>query len=168
MLKVSNNYYLSFLVHFVIEFIINPFFLSNYTVLKYLNSKGIDPETTINSIPQMMQSSSLLSDFCKQDKVCRIGRWGGEFGLMVSETINYTVTIEIKIIINLRVPFNYFLFYQMLKSYEIAQKTLNKRFQPGLTEEETEDMIASSAKEFDNYKTQIGNFRCFARKKPRF
>ena len=52
----------------------------------------------------------------------------------------------------------------MLSSYENAQKALNKRFQPGLTQEEAEDMFASVADEFDKYKTQIGNFRCFARK----
>ncbi|GBB84446.1 hypothetical protein RclHR1_11000002 [Rhizophagus clarus] len=107
----------------------------NDQVLKYLNSKGIDPETTINSIPHMLQSSTSLSDFHKQDKICPIGRWGGEIGLM------------------------------MLNSYETTQKSLNKRFQPGLTEEETEDMFASIATEFDEYKTQVINFRCYARKK---
>ncbi|CAB4377447.1 unnamed protein product [Rhizophagus irregularis] len=105
----------------------------NDQVFRYLNSKGIDPETTINSIPQMLQSSS-FSDFHKQDKICPIGRWGGEIGLM------------------------------MLNSYETSQKALNKRFQPGLTEEETDDIFASIASEFDEYKTQLVNFRCYARK----
>jgi hypothetical protein len=52
-----------------------------------LNSKGIDPETTINSIPQMLKSSSSLSNFHKQDKICPIGRWGGEIGMMVSGNV---------------------------------------------------------------------------------
>ncbi|RIA96674.1 S-adenosyl-L-methionine-dependent methyltransferase [Glomus cerebriforme] len=107
----------------------------NAQVFKYLNSKGIDPETTINLIPQMMQSESSLSDFNRQDKVCPIGRWGGELGMM------------------------------MLNSYETTQKDLNKQFQPGLTKEELEDLITSIINEFDEYKTQIGSFRCFARKK---
>ncbi|PKK62463.1 hypothetical protein RhiirC2_855672 [Rhizophagus irregularis] len=61
-------------------------------------------------------------------------RWGGEIGLM------------------------------MLNSYETSQKALNKRFQPGLTEEETDDILSSIASEFDEYKTQLVNFRCYARK----
>ncbi|CAB4439208.1 unnamed protein product [Rhizophagus irregularis] len=105
----------------------------NDQVFRYLNSKGIDPEITINSIPQMLQSSS-FSDFHKQDKICPIGRWDGEIGLM------------------------------MLNSYETSQKALNKRFQPGLTEEETDDIFASIASEFDEYKTQLVNFRCYVRK----
>jgi hypothetical protein len=45
----------------------------------------------------------------------------------------------------------------MLNSYETSRKALNRNFKSGLTEKEVN--------EFDDYKTKIGSFRCFAQKK---
>jgi len=56
-----------------------------------LNSKGINPEVTIGSIPQMMQTTPSLTDFQRQDKIGPIGRWGGEFGLIVSSLLKYLI-----------------------------------------------------------------------------
>jgi hypothetical protein len=60
-------------------------------VIKYLNSKGIDPETTISSIPEMMRSELSFSDFNREDRISPIGRWGGEFGSMVIKSKQFNI-----------------------------------------------------------------------------
>ncbi len=56
----------------------------------------------------------------------------------------------------------------MLESYEMSRKALSKQFKSGLSEIELDDLIDSTTREFDEYKTKLGNFRFFAQKKACF
>jgi len=43
----------------------------------------------------------------------------------------------------------------MLESYEMSRKALSKQFKSGLSEIELDDLIDSTTREFDEYKTKL-------------